>query len=124
MSVSDNCALKKGHKKKTSKAEISQSNEIDISSDIRKQELNGKKKHDFAYILAVDDSTFNLEALQLILNIHFKSEVDTAVSGKKSLLLVEERLKKEARGEKPYKLIFMDYSMPDMNGLETSKRIL
>lgn len=47
-----------------------------------------------AYILAVDDSTFNLEALQLILKIHFRCESDTAVSGKKSLLLVEERLKK------------------------------
>jgi len=62
----------------------------------KNDQIKGGKhdRTDMAYILAVDDSTFNLEALQLILKIHFRCESDTAVSGKKSLLLVEERLKK------------------------------
>ena len=45
---------------------------------------------------------------------HYQIEADTAVSGQEAL---------ERVGETDYDLIFMDHMMPEMDGVETTKRI-
>ncbi|MDR0908751.1 MAG: response regulator [Spirochaetaceae bacterium] len=62
-----------------------------------------------ARILVVDDSHENLQLMQLLL-LRIKSRIDTASSGKEAL----EKVKTSA-----YDLIFLDYMMPGMDGLET-----
>ncbi|MBP5342605.1 response regulator [bacterium] len=68
--------------------------------------------------LIVDDDTLALEHATLILNkIGIKSE--TASSGMEGIKKVEQKLKEN----NPYKLILVDWKMPEMDGVETSKSI-
>lgn len=66
-----------------------------------------------AKILIVDDNTVNLHIIKGLLK-HYQIEADTAVSGQEAL---------ERVGETDYDLIFMDHMMPEMDGVETTKRI-
>ena len=53
---------------------------------------------------------------------HLKS--DTALSGSNAIELIKERLRKLLQGQASmYKFILMDYSMPEMDGPETSENI-
>ena len=66
-----------------------------------------------ARVLLVDDTEINLMiAAELLAPL--KMTVDTANSGEKALQLVQENR---------YDLIFMDYMMPYMNGVETTEKI-
>jgi len=53
----------------------------------------------------------------------FSKPCDLCQSGKESLEKVEDMIYNK-KGEQEYKIIFMDYSMPEMDGLETTARIL
>ena len=64
-------------------------------------------------ILVVDDNKVNVKVLSAFLK-HFKVTADSALSGAEAL----EKVK-----QKKYDLIFMDHMMPDMDGVETTKRI-
>ena len=66
-----------------------------------------------ASILVVDDNDINLDVFQELLK-HTKMNIVTADSGKACLELV----KKER-----FHIIFMDYIMPDMDGVETLREI-
>lgn len=62
-----------------------------------------------AKILVVDDNEMNRKVfLGLLKNL--KMQIDTAACGKDSLELIK---------QKEYHIIFMDYLMPEMNGVET-----
>jgi CheY-like chemotaxis protein len=70
---------------------------------------------------------FNLTTLQTMISVKFHLETIICSSGQQACDLVNERLKKiELYNliEKPFKLIFMDCEMPQMNGFEATKRIL
>ncbi|MDR1611829.1 MAG: response regulator [Planctomycetota bacterium] len=66
-----------------------------------------------AKILVVDDNRLNLTVAKGLLGL-YKVECDLAQSGK-------EALEKIAAGE--YDLVFMDHMMPEMDGVETTRRI-
>jgi len=66
-----------------------------------------------AKILIVDDMEINLTVAELLLNI-FDITPDLANSGKEAV---------EMAAKREYNLIFMDYMMPEIDGIETSKQI-
>ncbi len=64
-----------------------------------------------AHILIVDDTPINLTVIKSLLK-RTKVRIDTALSGKECL---------ELAGKKPYDIIFLDYRMPEMDGVTTLK---
>ncbi|MGN0327516.1 MAG: ATP-binding protein [Lachnospira sp.] len=66
-----------------------------------------------ARILVVDDVEMNLRVVQGLLKAT-QIQIDTAMSGEECLKLVS---------KKQYDIIFLDHMMPDMDGIETLRRI-
>lgn len=66
-----------------------------------------------AKVLVVDDNQTNLMVIEGMLE-PYKMQVDVALSGFDALVLVE---------KEKYDAIFMDYMMPDMDGVDTTRRI-
>ena len=66
-----------------------------------------------ASVLIVDDNEINLEVTAALLE-PLKMKVDLADSGKRALILAH---------QKRYHLIFMDQMMPELDGVETTKRL-
>jgi two-component system, sensor histidine kinase and response regulator len=71
-------------------------------------------------VLVVDDNSDAREIFQSYLE-NFSFEVVTATSGEEALKELEGKVQLES--EKPYELILMDWKMPGMDGLETSRKI-
>lgn len=67
-----------------------------------------------AKVLVVDDNSLNLDVARNMLE-RFKVTVDTCANGYECLDLLKENRK--------YDIIFMDYMMEGMDGIETTKRI-
>ena len=65
-------------------------------------------------ILIVDDNEINLSVAEGIVSSLYGIECDMALSGSEALALVSER---------KYDLVLMDHMMPEMDGVETTKRI-
>ena len=63
-------------------------------------------------VLIVDDNMFNICAVECLF-AQFNFECDSCVDGKEAIKLVRARCESD---EPMYKLILMDYSMPDCNG--------
>ncbi|CAD8133081.1 unnamed protein product [Paramecium octaurelia] len=68
-------------------------------------------------VLIVDDNEFNIIVLQYILEQLYLT-CDSAISGQTALKKCKERALSQ------YKLIFLDIEMPEMDGLETAKKLL
>ena len=66
-----------------------------------------------AKILVVDDNEMNLKVFLGLLKNH-GMQIDTAMSGKQCLARIEKNA---------YHMIFMDYLMPEMDGVETLRQI-
>ena len=66
-----------------------------------------------ARLLVVDDVEMNLRVIQGLLKAT-QIQIDTAMSGRECLKLVS---------KKQYDIIFLDHMMPDMDGIETLRRI-
>ena len=66
-----------------------------------------------AKILVVDDNITNIKVAQGILTM-YQVRVDTALSGQECLEKIEKH---------NYHMIFMDHMMPDMDGIETTRKI-
>ncbi|WP_051284401.1 PAS domain-containing hybrid sensor histidine kinase/response regulator [Desulforegula conservatrix] len=87
---------------------------------------NGMKKNEIIpeslrqmRVLVVDDSMTFAEVLKGYLE-EFTFRVDTANSGKEAIELFAGS---SGLGREPYDLIFMDWQMPGMNGIEASRKI-
>ena len=76
-------------------------------------------------ILIADDQMFLLDTLKMIL-ADIGVESDIALGGRQAINMVKQRYTDVDAGRqlKPYKLIFMDYSMPILNGLKTTQQII
>ncbi|KAF8854647.1 hypothetical protein BDZ45DRAFT_656420 [Acephala macrosclerotiorum] len=70
------------------------------------------------HILAVDDNALNLQLLQRYLAKRKSDTVVTARDGLEAVAAV-----REAGSEKQFDIIFMDISMPNMNGFEATRAI-
>ena len=68
-------------------------------------------------ILIVDDNTTSQKILENMLQ-KFSMQVAVASSGEEALKELERACK-----EKPYRIVLMDWKMPGMDGIETSRRI-
>ncbi|MCR4657252.1 MAG: response regulator [Lachnospiraceae bacterium] len=66
-----------------------------------------------ARILVVDDTEINLTVINSLLK-RTQIQIDTAMSGRDALTLAKVN---------PYDVIFIDHMMPDMDGIETLKRL-
>ena len=71
-------------------------------------------------VLVVDDNVNSCTIMGDILQ-SFNVSVDTVASGQAALAAVAAQA--VGQTEKPYKLVFMDWKMPTMNGLETAQLI-
>ena len=69
-------------------------------------------------VLVVDDNMFQKQAFCMKLN-SLGVETDEAFSGQEAICLVEARFHQAP--ELPYELIFMDYEMPRLSGIEATK---
>ena len=71
--------------------------------------------------MIADDCAFNIVALQSLL-LQFNIQSDFCVNGLEAIQLVKER--HDSKLAKPmYKLILMDFSMPECDGPEATKQI-
>lgn len=80
---------------------------------VKETEYLVREKYKDKSILIVDDNTINIKVLISLLKI-YGIEPDTAESGQKSIDMV---------AKKKYDVIFMDYMMPEMNGIEATQNI-
>ena len=87
-------------------------------------------------VLIVDDQVVQIAALSMFLKKNGLSS-DCALGGEEAIKRIKKRMKNDninnsnfpSNGSSwqlqfPYKLVFMDFSMPSMDGIETSKKIL
>jgi CheY-like chemotaxis protein len=75
-----------------------------------------------APILIVDDTAFNIEIMQLMIEVNFPQlTCESATSGLISIDKVQKRI---LAGKEPYKLILMDINMPPgIDGSEACRRL-
>lgn len=85
-----------------------------------KEEKNEIEKEEIVYkdysnkkVLIVDDNKMNIKVASHIMK-PYNFEIDEALSGEECLNIIK---------NKEYDLIFMDYMMPDMDGIETLKNL-
>ena len=68
----------------------------------------------YGKVLVVDDMKSNLDVAKLLLN-PYKLQIDTASSGFEAIDII--------KAGKEYDILFMDHMMPEMDGIETVKKL-
>lgn len=63
--------------------------------------------------MIVDDTTFNIQALKLLIS-NYQFKIDVAFNGVDAIKLVM---------QKEYRIVFMDVQMPLMDGIEATQKI-
>ena len=75
-----------------------------------------------ARILIVDDDPFNILALESLLKV-FNIHIEKAFNGKDAIHMMEKRNNLEEHISMHYKLVFMDFNMPVMDGRDATKKL-
>ena len=76
-------------------------------------------------ILVVDDNSFNILAVKLMLKDKFNLDIHEALDGKFAVEMFNQAIQNPCRcPNRAYKIIFMDLSMPIMSGQDASRHIL
>ena len=78
------------------------------------------EKDDTPLILVVDDEPINIEILCMMMAAKGYANTDNALEGAKALELVINRLE---NGGPMYRLILLDFSMPNMDGPSVARAI-
>ena len=83
--------------------------------------MHYEQNHGFskASCLIVDDNSFNTVAIQSLM-MQFQIECNTATDGNQAIHWVKQRFKSQGNA---YKLIFLDYNMPECDGIEAGVKI-
>ena len=74
-----------------------------------------------APILIVDDNVINIFAIRSMIEIRYKMPMDEATNGKNAVEMYEKSQKRTCCG--CYRIIFMDFNMPVMDGVSASMKI-
>lgn len=82
--------------------------------------MNHVFTEDYAPVLIVDDTVFNIMILQNIFLINHKIKTDQAISGEEAIMKCKQRI---TLGQEAYRLIVMDINMPGMDGVVATKKI-
>ena len=78
---------------------------------------------EYPLVLVVDDNPFNVEVISLMLKEKQVQSV-SAYSGREALEIVKARIQLAAKAKAPmFKIVIMDYSMPEMNGPTAVKKM-
>lgn len=93
--------------------EISSEYELQKMTELKKNKASDGWIAPSSKVLVVDDTATNLKLISGMIKLH-GIEPDTAISGKEAITKME---------SKRYDLVFMDYMMPEMNGVDTLKQI-
>ena len=74
-------------------------------------------------VLIVDDDMFNISALEVVLS-SYRLKTEPAFNGKLAIQkYIQRETKKCCKGCQPYSMIFMDCSMPVMDGFEATRTL-
>ena len=74
-------------------------------------------------MLVIDDCEINIQMLTIILD-DSKIDSDCVFSGPEALEMIEQRIVNVENGKgEMYKAILLDFSMPEMDGPTTSRRL-
>ena len=104
-------------KKESKNAEISEIMDQTPSSEEEQEEQHAR-------VLIVDDDQMNIEVISALLRQRaIKS--DSALNGNEAIKLVQSRIEQVYRGQiaSVYKVILLDYSMPEMDGPQVAIEI-
>ena len=71
-------------------------------------------------ILIVDDNTFNVYSLKLMIEETFHLQCDAAFSAKEAIQMISDRI---SQGLGVHRLILTDINMPEIDGMQMSKMI-
>ena len=93
-------------------------NDLLLSEEVIEDPVTNKSSQK-DHILVVDDNPINIQFFKAVAT-RLGVEVESAENGQKAVEVYEDAL----RSEHPFDLIFMDESMPRMNGTEATKKIL
>eukprot|EP00347_Sterkiella_histriomuscorum_P004472 403360335 len=98
-----------------------------LSPNYFNQEVSAQQC-DFADILIVDDTVFNVEIIKMILKSIFNLSSDSAYNGNQAIEAVQKRQhlmqnNHSSSNISQYKLILMDINMAGLDGVETTKII-
>jgi len=75
------------------------------------------KQISLSEILIVDDSVFNIITLRALISKSLNLKVDEASNGQEAI----EMICNKERGNRPYKIVLMDCSMPIIDGFEATR---